>query len=253
MSPRCTDNRKPLRIALGGLSAALAIAFAVRMGGGPVTGQMHTQYDFGPVYPSESYHSAPYHDDMGYYDDMTEEEQYDELERMMEEIERQEFGDPYYYPDGPIRPVVNPEHHIEKSFSSLPTLRKKVPVKTFALPANNAHMAASSSSAASQPPAANACQEDGLEVCRCYCRVSIPKCENNHRSYVSNPLCPVEWDGNECSSIGYFDTSTADAYSCSALERAPCEGYIRNDSDTPDALTVQKVQGSLYGCGLTAL
>ena len=136
---------------------------------------------------------------------------------------------------------------------SLPTLAEKAashPAEPVQAAAPSA-VAATSSSTSSSAPAQ--CGEDGLQVCRCYCRVSIRNCENGNTSYSSVPLCREQWNGNDCGSIGFYNTGAADAASCSALDGNVCEGYVRSGNGNPEELAGQKVQGRFYGCGITAL
>ena len=93
---------------------------------------------------------------------------------------------------------------------------------------------------------------DGINICRCYCRVTLSQCNNGSENSASLPLCREEWDGEDCSAIGYYDTQ-ADAQQCGAHNGQPCWGYIRPGNGNPEELGNVKVQGELLGCEVTTL
>lgn len=94
--------------------------------------------------------------------------------------------------------------------------------------------------------------EDGVQVCRCYCRVSLTVCEDNETSNASMPLCKEEWDGGDCEQISFYDT-LADDSSCRAKNGTVCEGYIRPGNGNPEELGNMKVEGHFLGCEVVAL
>ena len=109
-------------------------------------------------------------------------------------------------------------------------------------------------SAPSAPPVqVSQCAGDGMQVCRCYCRTSIPVCQNNNVTYSSMPLCKEPWAGGDCSSISYYYTGASTAASCSAINGNTCNGHIRPGNGNPAELANQEVQGPHLGCEIVAL
>ena len=123
--------------------------------------------------------------------------------------------------------------------------------------AEASHAAASEGAEQEATPTAsagpNACGEDGVEVCRCYCRINLPVCRNNERSYASMPLCREEWSNGDCSSIAYYKTNVSSGDSCAAMDGRTCKGYIRPGNGNPEELSNERVDGRFVGCGMATL
>lgn len=102
------------------------------------------------------------------------------------------------------------------------------------------------------PPESNRCVGDGLQVCRCYCRIDFTQCQDNQVSYSSVPLCKAPWADTKCTALAYYQTQSTDAASCTANEGQPCGGYIR-PGDAGNDLLGQPVAGKLLGCTMVAI
>lgn len=109
----------------------------------------------------------------------------------------------------------------------------------------------------SQPPVAssstaNSC-ENGLQICRCHCRVDIPSCEDNEVSHASMPLCKEKWNNKgDCKDTSYFKTGIRLAQ-CGDLNGQGCAGYARPGNGNPKEIGNQKLDGRLLGCEVVAL
>lgn len=97
------------------------------------------------------------------------------------------------------------------------------------------------------------CTDDGIQVCRCYCRVELTVCEDGSTSNASLPLCQEEWEDGDCSSISYFKTSGESSASCDALTGNSCRGFVRPGNGNPEELANQQVDGVFVGCGIATL